>query len=69
MKHWKLGETCFGDKGLILNGDHERILAVVKTDKGIKLIEQCDECFHEYYTPDEIVELATELIEWAKLKP
>jgi len=66
MKHWKVGETCFGDNGLILKGDNERILAAVKTDQGIKLVEQCDECFYKYYTPDEIVELANELIEWAK---
>ena len=69
MKHWINGksENGYGLKGVLLKSG-ERILSVVKTDNGIRFMEECDGHYERTYTTEEALELLDELKEWI-LKP
>ena len=57
-------ENGYGEKGILLKGGDERILSVVKTEKGIQFMEECDGWFSETYSKEDALELINELKNW-----
>ena len=66
MRYWKKGKTQdgYGDDGIILKADRDRILSVCKTDEGIKFTEECDGHFTETFSKEDAIKLIDELREW-----
>ena len=66
MEHWIKGksENWYGEMGILLKEGDERILSVVKKEKGIQFMEECDGHFCHIYTKDEALKLVDELRDW-----
>lgn len=57
-------ENGYGDGGILLKGIDERILSVVKTEKGIQFMEECDGYYSETYSKADALKVVDELREW-----
>ena len=66
MEHWIEGksEKGYGEKGVLIKEGGESILSVVKTENGIRFMEECDGYFSHTYTKEEALKLVDELREW-----
>ena len=66
MKYWIEGgsENGYGEKGILMKGDDQKILSVVKNGDDIRFMEECDGYYCEIYSKEEALELVDELREW-----
>ena len=66
MEYWIKGksENGWGEKGILIKSGDERILSVVKNEKGIQFMEEGDGYFKEVYTKEEALKLIDELRAW-----
>ena len=66
MEYWIEGksEKGYGKKGIIIKGGDKKLLSVVKSEEGIRFMEECDGYFSETYTKDDALKMIDELREW-----
>lgn len=57
-------ENGYGDKCILLNGGDKKILSVVKNEKSIQFMEECDGHFYQIYTKEDALKVIDELREW-----
>lgn len=63
MKYWKEGksENGYGPKGLILKGEDERVLSIVRSGDTFTFREECDGVFSENFSKNQALEMVEEL--------
>lgn len=64
MIHWLEIKSDEGEKGILIKEGYSRILSVVKKQKGIQFMEECDNNYSHIYTKEEALKLVDELRDW-----